>query len=484
MAKKVKNVFVLMLENRSFDHFIAFANVPGVPPPPASFGFASGAVDQLRDDPPHEFEDVQKQIAGGTMTGFPQYGGPDAMKGFTSAGIPVLRKLIDKGILFDNYFSSVPGPTWPNRLFAHAASSGGLDNSMGTWDMFKAITRPGNALKFDNGHIFDRLAAKGKTWRIYHGDRWPQVLCLKGMVDKGDDPKFFRDLDQLAPDLSRGDVVDYTFIEPDYDLLDEFEDGNSQHPIGKVSEGEKLMAYVYNAIFTNSVGSKSALLLTWDEHGGFFDRTTPPRATPPGDTPHNASLAKHPQKFAFDRFGVRVPSVLISPWLPQGLGSRIYGSGKHFDHSSVIRALRETFNLGAELTKRDKDSPDWTVAELGTARALGRPFAASTAKLRRRKAGKRAIHAKMPLSGNVLAWARIAMDLDWRVSEQTNQEPLHLKEYFARLVGATKAVEAGNTRKAALVKAEQDVLEYIAAVDERREKLRKANARKAAKPSG
>jgi phospholipase C len=484
---KIEHVFTLMLENRSFDHMVAFAGIPGVNPPPTSFNFTKGAKDKADDDPPHEFEDVAKQINNGTMTGFPQYGGPDAMKGFEPARIPVLKQLIGKGILFDNYFSSMPGPTWPNRLFVHAASSGGLDNSMGTWDMNGAISNPSKSLLFKNGHIFDRLTAHGKTWRIYHGDSRPQVLSLKGMVDKKDDARFFREADELAADLQRGDTVNYTFIEPDYDLLFNFRYGDSQHPLGKVSAGEKLMAYVYNAIFKNPVGAKSALVITWDEHGGFFDHVPPPAATPPGDPPLNAARAKYPQNFPFNRFGARVPTVLISPWLPQGLGSQIYGPKAIFDHSSVVRALRETFQLGAELTKRDKASPNWNSKLLNAPRSLGVPFPAAVPKARRPVPLSRSIKADSPPGGNVLAWAQIAMDVDWHVAERLGEPPLHLTEYFEPLKQAEKAInKPGDTttrrRQAELIGAQQAILEFIAAVERREFKLAKTRLTPAAKP--
>lgn len=113
-----------MLENRSFDHLLAFSGLPGVTPPPAKFGFASGAVDQLANDPPHEFPDVAAQIHGGAMDGFLASGGPDTMLGFDATEVPVLVELARTNLYFDDWFSSMPGPTWPNRLFAHAASSG------------------------------------------------------------------------------------------------------------------------------------------------------------------------------------------------------------------------------------------------------------------------------------------------------------------------------------------------------------------------
>lgn len=100
-------------------------------PPSAKYHFNKGALDQLAKDPPHEFDDVAAQINSGAMDGFKKSGGRHAMMGFDAPEVRILVELAASNLYFDNRFSSIPGPTWPNRLFAHAASSGGLDNSLG-----------------------------------------------------------------------------------------------------------------------------------------------------------------------------------------------------------------------------------------------------------------------------------------------------------------------------------------------------------------
>jgi hypothetical protein len=89
--------------------------------------------------------------------------------------------------------------------------------------LYKAVKNPGYALLFENGHVFDRLSAAGISWRVYHHHGrldidFPQVLCLKGMVDKRNDPRFFRHFKSFAADIAKGDVAGYTFIEPKYGL--------------------------------------------------------------------------------------------------------------------------------------------------------------------------------------------------------------------------------------------------------------------------
>jgi phospholipase C len=490
MAAAISNIFVLMLENRSFDHMLGFSGLPGVPEPPTKFGFTPGAVDKLAHDPPHEFDNVAAQIHGGMMDGFSGSGGPDTMLGFDAPKVSVLIELAKNNLYFDNWFSSMPGPTWPNRLFAHAASSGGLDNSLSAIDAGGAVTNPGSYLDFENGHIFDRLVAKGVSWRVYHQKTnlfdYPQVLCLKGMVSKWTDRNFFRPFSQFKSDMLHGDVAGYTFIEPKYDLPS-YSNGNSQHPTGKISPGEVLIKDVYTAIFKQSVGAHSALLITWDEHGGFFDHVTPPAAVPPGDSPLNHNRAKLPRNFVFDRFGVRVPAVLISPWLPAGLGSDVFGKNSTFDHSSIVRALRSTFALDdanrKQLTNRDKASPDWNSKLLATPRTIKLNLpAVAVPKHKTPVPSIKEVAASGPPSGNLLGISQIAVDIDWYTAERLRVPP-HITSDFEEKMKNAQAVLSQPSDTVApveLTEAHLAVLQYIAAVHARDVNLQAAQGRSSA----
>lgn len=471
----IKNVFVLMLENRSFDHLLGFSGLPGVNPPPA---LVPGAVDQLANDPPHEFDDVAAQVDGGAMDGFERSGGPDTMMGFGESEVPKLIDIAANNLYFDNWFSSMPGPTWPNRLFAHAASSGGLANSLSGPDAIKAVKNPGFFLDFSNGHIFDRLTRFGVTWRVYHHKAltnfdYPQVLCLKGMVDKWHNNKFFRPFSQLASDIKAGDVAAYTFIEPKYDLPG-YSQGNSQHPIGRISDGDFLIQSVYDKIFKQKVGANSALLITWDEHGGFYDNVNPPAAAPPGDAALNKDRAQIPRDFPFDRFGVRVPAVLVSPWLKSGLGSDIFGNGSHFDHSSIIRALRTTFSLGGQLTNRDEASPDWNAALLTKPRVLKlKSHKGPKPKLAGPPPSLKKVAAKGDPSGNLLGVAQIAVDIDWYAAERLSLPP-HIASDFEERMQHAQVVLARPRETVAPAQrtaAHLTILQYIAAVQARDTRL-------------
>jgi phospholipase C len=360
----IKHIFVLMMENRSFDHLLGYSGIAGVTPPDPMWGTLAGADDPAACDPSHEYEDVRAQIAGTPpMSGFKTLPYWDTSRqGFRDSQLTVLGTLAARYFLFDNWFSSMPGPTWPNRFFVHAASSGGLDNSPSSIGSLGAATDDSLSFSFQNGTIFDRLTAKGKKWRVYHDDLFPQVLAIKGMIDpfrlNTEQFSWLRlgGADFFARDLCGGYDVDYTFIEPNHAVATGGVGGNSEHPKGAVADGEAFIQYVYESIRNSPVWPDSLLVITFDEHGGFFDHVAPLATVPPGDDDRNHDKAQNPQDCAFNTLGVRVPTVVISPWLAAGgLGSRAF-PGKCFDHSAIIRTIWDVFSLGGapgSLTNRD-----------------------------------------------------------------------------------------------------------------------------------
>ncbi|MDB5870644.1 MAG: hypothetical protein JWQ07_86 [Ramlibacter sp.] len=436
-------------------------------------------MDTASSDPAHEYDDVQQQMAEGAMTGFSQVGGPSAMLGFETGRNPVLTRLAENGLLMDNWFSSMPGPTWPNRFFAHAASSGGLDNSPSGLDVGQAVSSPNYSYQFERGHIFDRLIREGKSWRVYRGDSYPQVLALRGMIDKRLDRMFFRSFkSEFKTDLASAYEVAYTFIEPDYDTFNNYAQGNSQHPLGSVSAGEKLVSDVYQAIFKQPNGASSVLLVVWDEHGGFFDHVAPPAAVPPGDPPLNYQRAATPRDCKFDRFGPRVPALLLSPWLPVGLGSRIF-PGQYFDHASIISSLRLIFQLGEPLTNRDASAPSWHTALLSTPRELELTMPRVAAATQTQAALTRASDA--PGSASLLGTLQIAVKMDWDLAARTGAPPLVTSEFQAKLA-ATDTTSGGAEDGLLSPDQRQSIVDYLAAVHAREESYSKASQRDAAGP--
>lgn len=366
----IRHVLVLMLENRSFDHLLAYSGIAGLtgvdtsktnPGASGVVPMTSTTPDRLASDPGHEFENVDWQIFGAEpglaprpvlMSGFANKGWPEAMECAAPALVPVFTHLAQKFLVCDNWFSSMPGPTWPNRFFVHAASSGGLANSPSNLTTIGSVLSSKLGFSFSNGTIYDRLTEAGRTWRVYHGDHFPQVCAIDTMPSVFvADPVKFRRQDQFADDLASGDVADYTFIEPDYSILSTFRNGNSQHPSGTLSAGEQLIHDVASALMGSDAWDSSLLIVLYDEHGGLYDQVPPPACTPPGDDQTlNAGKAQNPPspQFSFDRYGVRVPAVLVSPWVTPGSVSH-----QVCDHASVIRTLFELFGIPGQLTNRD-----------------------------------------------------------------------------------------------------------------------------------
>jgi phospholipase C len=391
---KITNVFVLMLENHSFDNIFGQSGIPGITHASSadtntyqgvSYAVGSPAPKAMPTDPGHEFQDVVEQLAGAgasypdggpyphiTVSGFAaNYAtteGPAPAKadigkimlGFdTSTQLPVAFQLATEFAVCDHWFSSLPGPTWPNRFFVHGASSAGLDHSpskadIGKWEV------PGFGFTYPHGSIFEALSRAGLSWRVYCDDTdaysddprigsvfgaIPQVSALKDVTLLD-----VRSVTGFAADLQNPYTCQYTFIEPNYgDITNSYAGGSSQHPMDDVYGGEGLIKAVYEAIRNSPVWDTSLLIITYDEHGGFYDSVAPPAATPPDD---GSPGTLNQFGFTFDQLGVRVPAVVVSPWIPaRTVDHTVY------DHASVPATIERLFGLAA-LTARDAAAND------------------------------------------------------------------------------------------------------------------------------
>lgn len=382
---RIQHVFVLMLENRSFDHLFALSGIPGILAATSAntntyngsvYAFGDGAPDQMPTDPAHEFTDVLEQLCGaGVQYQKGQTYPPVNNSGFVSnyatahdegtppqpadvgkimRGVdtrtqaPMLYQLATEFVLCDGWRSSLPGPTWPNRYFLHGASSAGLDHSptsaeMSEWECVDGFAYP-------RGSIFDALGEG--NYRLYQDGlgsllgRVPQVASIKGIS--------FFDIDDLSHfenDLQAGYTARYTFIEPSYgDIVHAtYEGGSSHHPMDGLAGGDQLAARVYNAIRNSPLWESSLLVILYDEHGGFYDSAKPGEATPPND---GAAETLNTNGFGFDVYGVRVPAIVVSPWVARGeVDHTVY------DHSSVLATVERLFVL-PPLTDRDKAAKD------------------------------------------------------------------------------------------------------------------------------
>ncbi len=399
--QKIKHVVVLMLENRSFDHLVGFmrANSPNIaglkgdeinyPDPnnslsPQTVGKATSF--KMPFDPGHEFMDVQLQLYGPKNPSFAASSPtpnsptePALMNGFLCSAISnakqqkvvekdalrimecfqpeqvtVLSALIREFALFNFWHSSLPGPTWPNRFFVHAATSGGLTDSPDDERILKGFS-------FPNGTIYERLAQVKKEWRIYHGDL-PQTAGIDSLRVEFLNPltKNFRRMDDFTSDVTSGDLPEYTFIEPTYNTGNNYVNGNSMHPVNDIRKGELLIKQVYETLRKSALWDKVMLVVTFDEHGGFYDHVSPPSAAPTGDDTRYAN-PEHP--FAFDRLGVRVPAVVVSAYTQRGsvIGTDASNAATCFDHTSILATVKKLLGLSF-LTNRDENANTLEIA--------------------------------------------------------------------------------------------------------------------------
>jgi phospholipase C len=482
MSPPIKNIFVLMLENRSFDHMLGFSGLSGtdaatgeqtnINGPHGQFNTYAGvnypvdatATDPMPVDPAHEFVDVVTQLCGADAT-YP-LGGPYPNidnSGFVAAyayspspeegdapgdygrimscqaqeRLPVLTALASAFGVCDSWHSSLPGPTVPNRLFALAASSAGLDHSPSsaeliTWETF-------DGLEFPNGTLFDQLT-EADDWRIYSDGPTALSAALKGIH-----PFDIRQFSNFAADINQPNYSPrFTWIEPDYGdmILGTYKGGTSQHPLDGVTGGETLIKQTYEALRASPIWLDSLLIVTWDEHGGFYDHVAPPPASPPGDTVPGSKYNQY--HFSFDRYGVRVPAVVVSPYIAAGsIDHRLY------DHSSIPKTVAATFGLSA-LTARDEaaNSPLSLLSlpepRNNTPLTLPAPAQLPVAPAVPATAAR---PADAPLSGNAASFLHVAMRQDLAVSPPAQKHAILARVQAIRTRGeAAQYVSEVNTR--------------------------------------
>ena len=365
MATPFKRLVVLMMENRSFDHMLGYLKTKdyridglnGDEANPAADGGLPIRVspnarntNDLTPDPSHEFPDINWQIfsnSKGTdvgqemMQGFVQNYATDSkdathgaavMRCFHEKSLPVLSTLAKQFAVCDRWFASLPASTIPNRLFAHAAWSG---DSL-TQDAIKAPAAATTIYQIIGDP--DNLAA---DYRIYTSG---STILLANLYLMHHQNKF-ADIGEFPQDCTDNALPAYTFIEPIYDGVH----ANSQHPDFAVDKGEALIAQVYNAIRNSPVWGDTLLLIVYDEHGGLYDHVYPPvlkNVSGMPDLPPTKDFG-----FEFDRLGVRVPAVFVSPWLKPGTIL-----SQQFDHCSIVKTVREMFCL-------DKTPFNWREAQ-------------------------------------------------------------------------------------------------------------------------
>ncbi|NKI70131.1 phosphoesterase [Collimonas pratensis] len=373
---QVEHIVVVMLENRSLDNMLGWLYADGSAPAvvvpsssarqfdglhadmwnPVNAGYFCGDPPQKAmvgrgtvcstipdPDPEETFDNVSYQLYGpqapaaapswpmqGFVVNYATTNTTDAtqvMQCHDCCQIPVLAALARQYAVSDAWFAPVPSQTWPNRAFAHAGTSNGRINNGSPPDPFA----------WDVPTIYNVLQAIGSSWSVY-SDTLLTPSLTRTMFPKLWDPllnahfsRFTEFVDACACDT----LPAYSFIEPCFMLQP-----NDQHPPHDVQAGEAFLHEIWTAVSTSPGWNRTLLIITYDEHGGCYDHVLPPAGAQPPD----AASAPGDGGFGFDRFGVRVPAVLVSPYIAAGTVFRS-ASGVPCDHTSILATLRDWIGI-------------------------------------------------------------------------------------------------------------------------------------------
>ncbi len=389
--QRINHFVVLMLENRSFDHLFGFfatpagqkiENIlsadstpvnlldPAKPKSPSNPSFevsqpAPFAVDD-KEGPSHSFNSVNVQLTNNSRgpsdavpilnNGFARNYADNlkhrlrvvdhehveqVMQSFSPDQLPSINQLALEFCLCDHWHCEVPGPTMPNRMYMHSSTSEGY--------VHNDFKRP-----YASKTVFELFEEKGLTWAIYFHDLH-DLLQFRNLAPT---KEHFRRFEEWSSDVAASRLPHYTFLFPRF-MNRRGPDGNplfanSQHAPEDVRFGDNLIADVYEELAANpNLFQETALVITYDEHGGFYDHVHPsPAPNPDGlNSPNPDDRANStPAYFAFDRLGLRVPTVIVSPWIAKGTIEH-----RQLQHTSIIKTVREIFGLNG-LNRRENSA--------------------------------------------------------------------------------------------------------------------------------
>jgi phospholipase C len=357
----IDTIVVVMMENRSFDHY--FQDLPNSGQPNAEVAPA-GASNPGIDGTPvpfvhgtqlcfadtnHEWLGTHQEIDNGKMDGFaiandgthesPMIGPPGFLSGaramtyYTAQDIPLMYWAAQNFAIGDHYFAALPGPTWPNRMYLYAATSFGTTTNVVP-----------STLSESTQILFDYLNLRGISWNIY-------AVATPGLgvlVDKAlQFPKNILPFARFAKDAAANVLPHVVFVDPGIGM--EAYNGTDEHPPAVMQIGQNWLAGVMTTLMTSPAWPHSAMFVNYDEHGGLYDHVVPPKACPP-DSFQPETTGDAGTYGGFDQYGIRVPFVVLSPYAKHN-----YVSHEVYDHTSVVRFIEARFVMPA-LTNRDANA--------------------------------------------------------------------------------------------------------------------------------
>jgi phospholipase C len=335
VRRQIDTVVVVMMENRSFDHAVGARSL--ILGDPEVDGLQAGFSNPHPDggevlvfptevdcvsDPPHSWNSSHEQWNAGANNGFvstfyerdPE-AAHEAMGYLEPEQQPTTNTLADEFVLCDAWFSSLMSSTWPNRFYLHCAQCGGI--------------RGNDLPTSEYPSIYDSLTAAGRTWGSYYSNLPFMMLLPDRMVT---DPQF-APIERFFEAAAAGSLPNVSVVEPIFGT-------NDDHPPAHPLAGQIFLAQVYEALRQSPQWGRCVLIITYDEHGGFFDHVSPPTAADLYATE------------GFDQLGFRVPTLIVGPFQKRAQVSHIPR-----DHTSFLAFVETLFEL-APLTPRDEAADD------------------------------------------------------------------------------------------------------------------------------
>jgi phospholipase C len=340
---QIEHIVVVMMENHSYDdHFgrlrrgdglcIGRNGLPRNSNPDGKGhlirSFHMPSTCQLNDEPGQNWNASHTAWNRGRNDGFVKASGPVAMGYWDETDLPFYYGLGSTFAVCDRWFCSVLAQTYPNRRFLIAGTAAGVVST----------SIPALSVPVPNGTIFDRFHAHGISWRNYYTDLPSSAVVLKTASDY---PANLVSIKTFYEDAASGTLPSFSLVDPNFDT--ESEENNAD-----IRYGERFSARVINAVMNGPAWPKTLLIWTYDEHGGYYDHVPPPAAIPPDNIPPD--IDGSPFQVGYDRYGFRVPAVIVSPY-----ARRHYVSHVVHDHTSVLKLIETKWNLGA-LTYRDANA--------------------------------------------------------------------------------------------------------------------------------
>ena len=347
---RIQHVVVLMMENRSFDHLLGdLPGVDGASPEHFNLSRKNGktysqdrnAADYAEhEDPTHEFNNAVQQLGGTAdpdMSGFvdqhetayPQASPQIVMNTCGPDLVPAIPTLAANFAVSDHWFCSLPGPTWPNRFFAMMGSCHGSISMEAENAKLDAVSK---TLQFYfKESIFSLL---GSAAQIYSQESQTAAQMVNGT---GFSATPLSEFDQA---VATDTLPQLSWVEPNH----RSGEINNQHPAQDVRLGDNFIARIYNTLRKSpEVFAKTLFVVTYDEHGGFYDHVAPPRCVAPDDSSADEIDPATGKPFDFCRLGPRVPTLLISLWIKPGRVLDASGEAPVYDHTSLLAFLCDLF---------------------------------------------------------------------------------------------------------------------------------------------